>query len=469
MAGVNFLGSYSGIDQSTIDQMMAVEKRPLIQMSAKKTNIEEQKNAWNDIRTRLNSLFEKIKVLQSSDTYSAKTVSKGEASSLTVSKNTNSGSYNINVKQLATKASTVGSVITAADGSSDKALNLEGKFSVNGKAEIEVNTTDTIKTIADKINVGKKESGVEATIIDNRLVLTNLETGNTDIELKNIDADGNEDINGTILKEIGLDINATDVSAKAKVIAGEDALFTVNGVEVTRKSNSVNDVIQYTTINLTKKHDAGQSDTLVVTEDTSKIKTALKDLVDQYNSTMTFIGDKLSAGKPEEAGSRGSLAADSSLMRLQSTLRTMITSSISNENSTVKDMSQLGVTTVDKFGQLQFSEKDFMETYEKDPAQVQNFFSSTGADGKEKGFASRINTYIDSFSSSTGMIKSKTDGFDRSLKAIAKQVDNFNDRMERKEKYYITMFSRLDTIMMQAESQMSWLESQMSALNPSKK
>lgn len=458
MAGVNFLGSYSGIDQSTIDQMMAVEKRPLIQMSAKKTNIEEQKNAWNDVRTRLNSLFEKIKALQSSDIYAAKTVSKGEGASLTVSKNTNSGSYNISVQQLATKTSTVGGVITAAEGKS------EGKFSINGKAEIEVKTNDTIKTIADKINVGKKESGVEATIIDNRLVLTNLETGNTDIVLKNIDADGNE----TILKEIGLDINATDVSAKAKVIAGEDALFSVNGVEVQRKSNSVNDVIQYTTINLTKKHSEGQSDTLVVTEDTSKIKTALKDLVDQYNSTMTFIGDKLKAGKPEEAGSRGSLAADSSLMRLQSTLRTMITSSISNENSTVKDMSQLGITTVDKFGQLQFSEKDFMETYEKDPAQVQSFFSSTGTDGKEKGFVSRINTYIDSFSSSTGMIKSKTDGFERSLKAIAKQVDNFNDRMERKEKYYITMFSRLDTIMMQAESQMSWLDSQMSALYPKK-
>lgn len=469
MAGINFLGSYSGIDQATIDKMMAVEKRPLIQMSAKKTNIEAQKNAWNDVRTRLNSLFEKIKVLQNSDIHAAKTVSKGEGSSLTVSKNTNSGSYNISVQQLATKTSTVGGVITAADGKSDKALNLEGKFSINGKADIEVKADDTIKSIVEKINAGKNESGVEATIINNRLVLTNLETGDSKIELKNIDADGNEDVNGTMLKEIGLDVNAADDSVKAKVISGVDAKFSVNGVDVTSKSNSVTGVIEYTTINLTKKHEAGQSDTLVVTEDTSKVKTALKEFVDQYNSTMSFIEDKLKVGTPGESGTRGALAGDSSLVRLQSTLRTMVTSSISNENSTIKDISQLGITTVDKFGQLQFNEEEFMKTYEKDPSQVQSFFSSTGADGKEKGFVSRINTYIDSFSSSTGMIKSKTDSFERSLKEIAKQVDNFNDRMERKEKYYITMFSRLDTIMMQAESQMSWLDSQMSALNPSKK
>ena len=36
MAGINFLGSYSGIDQSTIEQLMAVEKQPLVHMAQKK-------------------------------------------------------------------------------------------------------------------------------------------------------------------------------------------------------------------------------------------------------------------------------------------------------------------------------------------------------------------------------------------------------------------------------------------------
>lgn len=459
MAGVNFLGSYSGIDQSTIDQMMAVEKRPLIQMSEKKTNIEAEKNAWNDIRTRLNSLSDKIKVLQNSDTYSAKTASKGEGSSLTVSKNTNSGSYTIRVNQMSTKTSTIGGVIAAADGDSSKVMGITGKFSINNNSEIEVSVTDTLTTIADKINAGKKESGVEATIIDKRLVLTNLETGKTDIAINNIE--------GTIVEELGLEVGTGE--NQAKITEGKNALFTVNGVDVERESNSVNDVIQYTTINLTKEHGVGQSDTLVVTEDSSKIAEALKGFIGQYNSTMTFINDKLSAGTPGTEGSRGALASDGSLMRLQSALRSMVSSSIANGNTDIKNMSQLGITTADKFGQLVFDESKLTERLKEGSDQIKNFFSSTGTGDSNIGFVPKLNSYIDSFSSSTGMIKGKTDGFERTLKEIGKQVETFNARMEKKEKYYIAMFSRLDTAMMQAESQMSWLDSQMSAMNPSSK
>ena len=469
MAGVNFLGSYSGVDKSTIDQLMSVEKRPLIQMAEKKTNYEAQKNAWNDVRTRLNSLFEKIKNLESSDTYSAKTVSKGEGSSLTTSKNTSSGSYTIHVKQMASKTSMIGGVVAIPDGGdASKELGFSGKFSINQNPETEndfiaVEATDTLKTIADKINLVKKEKGVEATIIDNRLVLTNKETGNTEISLNDIDG-------GNLVEKMGLKVGTEEnpVINSGKSIQGKDALFTVNGVDVKRKSNSVSDVIQYTTINLTKEHGAGQSDTLVVTEDHSKVKTAMTDFVAQYNSTMTFIGDKLQAGKIEDPGSRGSLAGDSSLMRLQSTLRTLVTSKITNENTSVKDLSQLGVTTVDKFGQLTFDESDLMEKLKEDPVLVQNFFSSKGASGDDLGFVPKLNGYIDSFSSSTGMIKGKTDSFERSIKEIGKQVESFNLRMVKKEKYFVTMFSRLDTALMQAESQMGWLNSQVSAMTPTK-
>ena len=100
---------------------------------------------------------------------------------------------------------------------------------------------------------------------------------------------------------------------------------------------------------------------------------------------------------------------------------------------------------------------------------VQNFFYSKNNDGKEIGFVSRLNGYIDSFSSSSGIIKGKTDSFDRSLKDINKQVESFNLRMVKKEAYYVNMFANLDTAMMQAESQMSWLTSQVSAMTPTKK
>ena len=465
---INFLGSYSGIDQSTIDQLMNIEKRPLIQLSEKKTNMETQKNAWNDVRTRLTNLFDKIKALQDSDTFTSKIASGGESATLTVSKNTPEGTYDVSVSQLATRASVVGGIIGAIptpDGDSSTELGLIGKFSINAAAHvsgniIDVTATDTVRSISDKINAISKESGVRSAIIDNRLVLSNVETGNTDISLVSVE--------GTALSDFGLDTLKLPENGGPKSIAGNNALFTVNGVDVERPSNNVNDVIEYTTINLTKEHEVGQADSIIVSKDTSKVEEAVKGFVDQYNSTMTFITDKLKVGTPGEEASRGTLAGDSSLVRLQSTLRSMVTSSIANENTGIGDISQLGVSTVDRFGQLSFDASKLTEALNEDPTMVQNFFSSKNTEGTEIGFVSRLNGYIDSFSSSTGIIKGKTDSFDRTLKDINKQVESFNMRMVKKEAYYVNMFAKLDTAMMQAESQMSWLTSQVSSMTPTK-
>jgi len=455
---INFMGSYSGIDQTMIDQLMAVEKRPLVQMSERKTTMETQKNAWNDVRTRLNNLFEKIKVLQNSDTFSSMKATGSESATMTTSKNSPEGVYEISVQQLATKTSVIGGKIVEASSDSTKALGLTGTFKLNTKGkdakEIEIVETDTVRTIAEKINAVSKESGVRASIIDNRLVLNNLETGAKAIQIA-------EEADSTILNQLGL----KDTS---EVIEGKNAKFKVNGVSVEKESNSVKDVVEYTTINLTKAHAAGSSDTITISKDTSKVEEAVKGFVDQYNSTMTFISDQLKAGSPDDGGDkRGTLASDGSLMRLQSTLRTMVTSSLYNENTAIKDLSQLGVSTVDRFGQLTFDASKLKEKLEENPVEVQNFFLSKNSEGKDIGFVPKINSYIDSFSSSTGIIKGKTDSFERSIKEVNKQVDAFTLRMERKEQYYISMFSKLDTAMMEAESQMGWLTSQISALSAS--
>ena len=455
---INFMGSYSGIDQTMIDQLMAIEKRPLVQMSERKTTMETQKNAWNDVRTRLNNLFEKIKVLQNSDTFSSMKATGSESATMTTSKNSPEGVYEISVQQLATKTSVIGGKIVEASSDSTKALGLTGTFKLNTKGkdakEIEIVETDTVRTIAEKINAVSKESGVRASIIDNRLVLNNLETGAKAIQIA-------EEADSTILNQLGL----KDTS---EVIEGKNAKFKVNGVSVEKESNSVKDVVEYTTINLTKAHAAGSSDTITISKDTSKVEEAVKGFVDQYNSTMTFISDQLKAGSPDDGGEkRGTLASDGSLMRLQSSLRTMVTSSLSNENTAIKDLSQLGVSTVDRFGQLTFDASKLKEKLEENPVEVQNFFLSKNSEGKDIGFVPKINSYIDSFSSSTGIIKGKTDSFERSIKEVNKQVDAFTLRMERKEQYYISMFSKLDTAMMEAESQMGWLTSQISALSAS--
>jgi len=454
MSTVNFLGSYSGIDQTMIDQLMAIEKRPLIKLSEKKESIGTQKNAWNDVKSRLNNLFEKLKALQSSDTYTSKLASPGGSASLTVSKNSAEGTYQIHVSQLATSTSIIGSSIPNASGDSSKVLGLSGKFTLNGSTEIEVLATDTTRSIAEKINLTSKSSGVRASIIDSKLVLNNIQTGNKAITLA-------DDSGNVLLGELGLGDTKT-------VNLGKNALLTINGVDIERSSNSVSDVLDYTSINLTKEHAVGQFDTINVTQDTSKSITAVKEFVAQYNSTLQFLSDQVNPGKVGVENSRGKLAGDGSLLRLQSTLRSMASSSIVNSTTDVNNLSKLGITTIDRYGQLQLDESKLEGVLKADPEQVKNFFNSKNELGEDIGFVPQMNTYIESFSSSTGIIKDKADSYEKALKDIAKQVETFNARIAKKEQYYISMFSKLDTAMMKSESQLSWLSSQVAGMTSSK-
>lgn len=454
MATVNFMGSYSGIDQTMIDQLMAVEKRPLIKLSEKKESIGTQKNAWNDVKTRLNNLFDKLKALQSSETYTSKLASPGNNASLVVSKNSAEGTYQIHVEQLATSTSVIGDEILKASGDSAKALELSGKFTINGNTEIEVLATDSTKSIAEKINLSSKSSGIRASIIDSKLVLNNVQTGNNAIAL-------DDTLENVFLNELGLG------TAKTEKL-GKNAKFQINDVAIERMSNSIKDVLDYTTINLTKEHTAGQFDTINVTQDTSKSITAVKDFVAQYNSTLQFLSDQVNPGQVGVVNSRGKLAGDGSLMRLQSTLRSMASSSIVNSTTDVKNLSKLGITTTDRSGQLKLDESKLEEILKADPEQVKNFFVSKNELGESVGFVPQMNTYIESFSSSNGIIKDKADSYEKALKDIAKQVETFNARIAKKEQYYISMFSKLDTAMMKSESQLSWLSSQVEGMTSSK-
>ncbi|WFA07907.1 flagellar filament capping protein FliD [Tissierella sp. Yu-01] len=467
MAGINFLGSYSGIDQSTIDQLMQIERLPLNQLAKQKTDITAKQNAWKDVNTRLNSLFDKLKALQNTDTFTSMTSksSNEDIVTATSSKDAVAGTYKIEVIKLATNSRLVGSDKVADvydDEGKFKALTLEGSFTIknqDGKSTtIEVGKDDSLKTIVDNINDKTKDTGISATIIDSKIVLTDEKSGDRNIELSNN--------KGTVLDTLKL--------TGVEVAKGEQAEFTINGITAYSDSNTVSDKVLGLTINL---KEVGNS-TVTVATDTEKLTKTVQDFVDQYNSTMSFIEEQLAVGTVTKGANdsyttegRGTLAGDSSLRSLHSALRRMVTDSLGADEgiTSIKDISQLGVSTTDKTGRLSFNSSKFLEQFSKDSQSVINFFGDVkGVDGAEDsvGFISKLNKQIDTYiSSSDGLIKSKNESFDRTLKDLNRRIDDFSDRIARKEEYYKKKFAALDTAMMQAESQLEWLSGQISAMN----
>lgn len=462
MAGISFLGSYSGVDQTTIDQLMAVEKMPLVQMSQKKTKYESQQNAWKDVNTRLDSLMTKLKDLKYSATYMSKTATSSDNSVVSGTANSDAlnGSYQISVTTLASSTRVIGANVLAEGQDNSTELGLTGSFTIENddavSTEITIEATDSLASIVDKINDSSETIGIGATIIDGRIVMQDQETGTRNITLT--DVVGSE---GTL--------DSLELGAASTTVTGDNAQFSVNGIDIVRSTNVITDAVEGLSLTLSKETAVGEYETITVGADTSSAVEKVQAFVDQYNSTLLFLQDANSVGDLDATVSgAGALAGDPTLQRMISSLRTNIGGSISGLDSSIGDLSQLGIKTIDRFGQLTFDSSSFVSELTSDPENVKNFFYDTDIEDNKIGFEAKMETYLNSLlATGTGIVDIKEDGLERSLKDIEKQVESFNNRMELREQYYIRMFTRLDVALQQAEAQTSWLSSQLAGLSGS--
>ena len=163
---------------------------------------------------------------------------------------------------------------------------------------------------------------VYASILDNRLVLARVNTGDTDITLS--------DTSGTPLQTLNL-LNASGGYVN-ELVASQDAEFTVNGADVTRSTNTnLTDVIENVTLNLL---DETPSDiTLTVTLDTETPKNAILDFIEKYNAVAAALDDygqiNVQGDDPDGAtldtSTTGELYGDSLLRQIKNNIRSFAT------------------------------------------------------------------------------------------------------------------------------------------------
>lgn len=469
---MNILGSYSGIDMTVIDQMIEAERAKGVKFTNQKQKIEREKNAWKDVNTRLDSLFKKLDTLSKKETFESRTVTSNvkESSSLSVVSGENAavGQYRVQVQQLAQSTRLTGNKVNTNNIESiyDE-LKLDGAFSftVDGMEEpftIQVTEDDSLRDITNKINNLTEESGIEASIVDNRLVLTDTTMGPRTLEV----------VNEGIAEQLGF-------TEDTKAVEGKSAIFTIDGLEIERNSNTIDDVIEGLTFKLTNVHENSNNEIITIASDTEKTTAAVKDFVEQYNSVMGYISNQMDVGDPSlEDNTTGALTGDGTIMRLQSGLRSLMTRNLEGDFSgDVKNIEDLGIT-LDRDGVATFDEAAFQEALQTDPANVVKFFFNQrtvteqveNEEGQKvpksrferEGMSELLRNFIDTYvSSSTGIISTKNETYDRMLKDINQQIDIFNDRVDKKRDRYIQQFTALDIAMMQAQSQMDYMYSQL--------
>ncbi|MZQ99735.1 MAG: flagellar filament capping protein FliD [Acidaminobacter sp.] len=451
MAGINFIGSYSGMDQGVIDKLMAVEKRPLITFASKKSSLEAKQGAWKDVSTRLKNLLDKIASLSKTETLYSKTTASSDDTVVSGSgtRDAVSGQYEVIVTRLATQTKVTGTGTAMPALGLDVPLSLEGSLTLGSgekSAVISIETTQSLRTIVRNINLESAKSGVTATVVDGRMVFKSSSFGAQDITVTGSD--------GTIPAALGLDEQVE--------VLGKQSIFSVNGIEMTRDSNTVSDAVLGMTLQLKQETGTRPSTMITVSDDTEKTVKAFQEFVEQYNSTMSFLKSQMAAGTKEVAGSQGKLYGESSLVRFQNSLRQGVTSDLSESSAMYKNLAEIGIKTIDKEGTLLLDAEKLKAALKDNPNEVQKFLAG---DSAQTGMSGKLKSLIEGLTDKTnGMIQVKSTSLERSLKDLNRRISEFEDKMAKREAYYVNMFSKLDVAMQKSETQSNWLAAQLGGM-----
>lgn len=384
-------GIGSGLDvESIVSGLMRVERRPIDVVDEQRTAYKSKISAYGTLKGALSSFQTSISALSSSSKFNAQTVSSSDEEIFTAKSDGSAtfGNYDVTVSQLAKSQkiasggfSSVADVIgtgtmTLKFGSYDAGGNT---FTANADKEDIAITIDssnnTLSGIRDAINAA--DESVSATIVNdgtaNRLVITSKDSGEVNsLSITTTDDDGNN-TDAAGLSQLAFDPTATSGAGKnlQQLQAAQNALLNIDGIDIVKPSNSIDDAIAGVTLDLLKVSD-GATVGLAVASDTETITGSVNEFVDAYNKLNTTLRSltNLDVDNPE---ANGRLVGDSSLRNMAFNLKSMLTDTV-NTGSTFDSLTQIGVT-FQRDGTLALDESKLEEVIDTNFEDIRTLFA----------------------------------------------------------------------------------------------
>jgi flagellar hook-associated protein 2 len=230
---------------------------------------------------------------------------------------------------------------------------------------------------------------------------------------------------------------------------GSDAAFKLNGIDVTHKTNLINDVVPGLTFNLVAPTTGTGTVTLSLATDRSQISSAISAFVTAYNA--------MTAQTAQQVGSNaGLLTGDYAVRELQQATRALASYS---GTGMIQSLSDMGLT-FDNAGKLSFDTAAFGGLSDTQIQGTIAFFGSSTS-----GFASLASKFTAITDPVTGTIKLEQNGLDQTDKNLQSSIATIQDRITAMQ---INLMSRLqvaDTLIAGLESQKNLLTASIAALN----
>ncbi len=358
-------GLGSGLDvESIITGLMNVEKRPLTNVTARKTSYESEISAYGTLKSSLSTFQSSLSALTTASKFNAQSVTSSNTAAITATANGSAtvGDYAVNVSQLAkSQKLSLGGFANTSDVVGTGTLTISfgtftpavvspptpASFTPNAaKTDLTItidSTNNTLAGVRDAINA--QNASVSATIINdgssNRLVITSKDTGEVNsLNITVADDDGNNlDTSG--LSRLAYDPTATAGNGKnlTQVQEAKNALLEIDGISIVKSSNTITDAIEGVTLNLLAT--TASSANLAVASNQEAVKTSITAFVDAFNKLDTTLR---SLTKYDESGkASGALLGDATARSVVNQIRSVMTKAISNGN-TINSLTQIGVS-----------------------------------------------------------------------------------------------------------------------------
>jgi flagellar hook-associated protein 2 len=462
----NVGGLASGLDTNTIvSQLMSIERNPQVLLQQRQAVERARQQALQDVQSRVQNLQTAIAGLTDATAWAdVQSVESSDPTKLTATRTGGAaaGAYTIAVSQLARAAQSTQQTATSA-ASADGTLTFQ--IGSGTAVSVDVTSGDSLDTIAGRIN-GTSDIPVYATVVNGTLVISGKTTG----------AANTITVGGTLASDFGFSQTLTPLDAK----------YSVNGgTEQTSASNTLTSAI--VGVSLTLKSTTSDAISITVgapSPDAEAIKTKIQDFVDQYNSTIDFIHDKLTEKKVANASTasdraQGVLNGDSQLEGLLRSLRRAVGDIVGGRPTAYQAASQVGLSTGASTGSGTLSQNAIEGKLTLDADKLSDalaghlsdvkalFTNATGTYSTE-GLGQRLRGIVDPWVTGTGtnasLFSSRLASEQSLIDSMGTQISDMNTVLTQKEATLRAKFTAMETALSQLQSQGSWLAGQLASL-----
>jgi flagellar hook-associated protein 2 len=380
---------------SIVTQLMQIESRPLTQLDTREISFQAKLSAFGSVRSALSQFQGAMGGLSVASRFEGSTATSTDPAAIaaTASARAPAGSYSVEVSALAqnqrlvaagqattTASIGVGTITfdfgTISGGTFDTVSGryTGAAFATAGSGVKTVTIapgSGSLGGIRDAINAAGV--GVTASIVNDggaspfRLVLTSDRTGAANAMKITVDGDA------PLAALLGQDPGGTQ--NLAQTAAARNAALTINGVAVTKATNTVSDALEGVTLTLAKTN-VGAPVTIAVARDNAKAVAAGETFVKAYNDLSKTLEDLSAYNADTRTGAV--LNGDPAVRSLQSQLRSIFNQPLGGAGSNLRTLSDIGIA-FQRDGTLLLDATKMNRVMAANPGRIAGLFAPLGS------------------------------------------------------------------------------------------